>query len=183
MQPIDLKVKVTLRPLLTIGKQHRFELTQLIMFSDIGSFKPLDVKTVIIYHPPHITSVSNKLDEGRPQISFPYPYHHSPNIYSLDPEPQGPQLPTYKIVGNLEYLFLGASNNYYHQSIQITSKLLKFKPQISYVATQYLCMLHESEYSHWFDEHLLAIIYNNAFPEVTTTKGIFSPVAILPVPT
>ena len=38
MQPIDLKVKVTLRPLLTIGKQHRFELTQLIMFSDIGSF-------------------------------------------------------------------------------------------------------------------------------------------------
>ena len=180
---INFKVKVTLRPLSTIGKKHRFELAQFIMFDNTGSFRPLDVKTVIIYHPPHLTSVSNKLDEERPPLSQPIPYHHSPNIYPIYHNPQGPQLPLSKTIGDHEHLFLGASDSHCHQIIQITSKLLQFKPQLSFVATQYLCTLYEEGYSNWFDKHLLAIIYDEPLQNVHGKKDIILPISTSFVPT
>ena len=179
----SFKVKLTLRPLSTIGKKHRFESAQFIMFDNTRSFRPLDVKTVVIYHPPHIISVINKLDEERPQISQPIPYHHSPNIYPICHNPQCPQLPLSKTIGDHEHLFFGASDSHYHHIIQITSKLLQFKPQLSFVATQYLCTLNEGGYSNWFDKHLLAIIYDEPLQGIQGKKDIILPISTNFVPT
>ena len=160
-ETLDLQIKLSLRPLLSIGKYHRYELVQILLFNNKGTLKPLDVKTLIIYHAPNLYRIHNALDKYRPEVVHPLPHFQSP-IHSYgftENRLRGLQHPELITIGNLDQLLIGQPLNYAHHIIPIPKDFFQFTPQLSFPATKYLQKLYETESSHWFAEPLPAILY------------------------
>ena len=160
-ETLDLQLKLSLRPLLSIGKYHRYELVQMLLFNNKGTLKPLDVKTLVIYHTPTLFRIHNGLDKYRPEIFHPIPYFQSP-IHSYgftENRIRGLQHPELITIGSLEQLLVGEPFDYAHQIFPLPHEFFQFLPQLSFPATKYLRKSYQTESSHWFAEPLPAVLY------------------------
>ena len=156
---LELKIKLKLRKLIP---PKRFELAQFFLFSIKGNFKPMDVRTVVIYHDPRVY-LSFPTADIRPSLPYPLPYYQSPYTYP----------PYYRIssqntvnvpllgIGDTEYLMIGYPTAQCHKVKQIIGDLLNFPIQISFPARKYLLQGYKSDKSPWLDEPVINTIFTH----------------------
>ncbi len=76
---MEILVRLAVRTPQYLKQKYRYELAQILLFDNTGSFFPLDVKTIVIYHNPNDLVIINTSEPSRPQIMNPlfylqYPY-------------------------------------------------------------------------------------------------------------
>jgi len=156
LNEIDILIRLAVRAPQEINQNFRFEPAQILLFDNSGSFIPIDVKTIVIYHNPSDFAVINTGDIERPCLSAPLPYYHSPCTQELSTPLAPVQTPTLITIGDTDNLFTGLYDSICLQQTPILDDILAFNPQISHTVKIYLLPFLNKE--SWLSPDLITIL-------------------------
>jgi len=130
------------------------------LFDNTGSFFPLDVKTIVIYHNPNDLVIINTSETSRPQIINPLPYLQSP-LLQISDETDSTVNPTLIKLWDPDFIYSGLHDFCPFQQSPIIGEFFAFLPQLSYPAKAHLFSLLQTDTDYWFQDSLVQILVSN----------------------
>ncbi len=153
---VDVLLRLAIRTPRCANQSFRYEMAQVLLFDNSGSFKPLDIKTIIIHHDFNALVVLNTGEAIRPPLVMPLPYFQSPMPQEIV-NPREPAVsPSLITVGNSDFLYIGTCGSLPIHHTSVLNDFLTFLPQISHTAKIYLTPLLQPTPKYWFSPE-----YNN----------------------
>ena len=173
---IKLKIQLCIAQPSSSNSDPQFGLAQLFLFNNDGDFRPIDVRTIIIFYPAQIETVIKPDDPYRVPLRYPLPFYQSPQLYFETRFNMRKMInSTLLTIGTENHLLTGIPETPCNQVRSITGETLGILPQISHPAKRYL--LHCLEVN-WLtiDVHLkLLLLGQTKFNENTDAHTILPP--------
>ncbi len=157
---IDILIRLAVRTPQYLQQRYRYELAQIILFDNTGSFVPLNVKTIVIYHNPKDLVIINTGEPPRPQLMYPLPYFQSP-LLQISGETDPIVNPTIIKLGDPNYIYSGLHDFFPYQKSSIIGEYFAFPPQLSYPAKAHLFALLQTDTDYWFKDSLVQMLASN----------------------
>ena len=173
--PVKLKVQLCIKSPSSSNNVNHFELAQLMVFDNEGDLRPIDVRTIVIFHPTQIENPIEPDDPHRIPLRYPLPYYQSPQLYTnVRINARKIYHSTNLTIGSETHLLTGLPDTACTEIRSITGETLGFVPQISHPAKRYLLHCYRIDFQT-IEEKLLFVLLGQAKFTSRTDSHLFLP--------